>query len=177
MTHEVLRLNIQTIIDHVEPALDTGHLDPPTWTKIAQNRLPRWLRRRRQRSIILRIEKRERQHTITRQHPSQCTNRLHHLVHINMREHRERDDEIKLHATAIRDREIANAMRVVLRAVAIEVDEMRARVREPSLLDDRAIDVDTPVVFMVHPLAGTLEKRADIAAEVEYLSTLPFRMA
>ena len=68
-------------------------------------------------------------------------------------------------------------MRVVLRAVAIEVDEMRARVREPPMLDHGAIDVDAPVIFMVHLIARTLEKRADVPAEVENLPALPFQMA
>ena len=94
-----------------------------------------------------------------------------------MGEHRKRENEIKLHPTAIGNREIANAVRVVLRAVAIEVNEMRARVRQPSLLDHRAIDVDAPVIFLVHLVARTREERADIPAEVENFPAFPFRMA
>jgi hypothetical protein len=64
-------------------------------------------------------------------------------------------------------------MRVVLRAVAIEVDEMRARIRETSLLDYGAVDVHAPVVFVVHVVAGAGEKSADIPAKIENFAAFP----
>src|SRR5215510_14419188 len=53
---------------------------------------------------------------------------------------------------------------------------MRARIRETPLLDNRAIDVDAPVIFVVYFVAGAREKSADVAAEVENPATFPVRM-
>src|SRR6476659_300271 len=96
-------------------------------------------------------------------------------MRIDVRENRERENDVKLH-TAIRYREVANPVRVVLRAVAIEVHEIRARIRETSLLDHGAVDVDAPVVFMVHVVAGAREKSADIPAKIEDLASFPHRV-
>ena len=63
-----------------------------------------------------------------------------------------------------------------MRAVAIEMHEVRARIRQAPLFHDRRIDVDAPVIFMVHVIARAGEKRADIAAEVEDLAAFPDRM-
>ena len=97
-------------------------------------------------------------------------------MHIDVRENRERENDVKLHAAAVRYREVANPVRVVLRAVTIEVNEVRARVREATLLDHRAIDVDAPVVFMVHLVARAREKSPDIPAEIKDLAPFPNRM-
>src|SRR6185369_6553262 len=96
-------------------------------------------------------------------------------MRIDMRENRKRENDVKLHA-AIRYREVANSVRVVLRAVAIEVHEMRARISESSLLDDGAINVDAPVVLMVHVVTGAREESANIPAKIENFASFPKRM-
>src|SRR5215207_6355425 len=141
MTHKTSWLNIQTIVNDHEPARALHQLTPPAWSKTAQHRRSTRLRGRRQRAIVMWIEERKREHTITRELLPQCANRFDHLMHIDVRKNRKRENEIKLN-TAIRNREIANAVRVVLRAVAIEMNKMRARVRVSSLLHHRTIDVD-----------------------------------
>ena len=96
---------------------------------------------------------------------------------IDVRKNRERENDVKLHAAAIGYREVANSVWVVLRAVAIEVHEMRAWIRHASLLNDGAIDVDAPVAFVLYFVAGAREKSADVAAEIENPATFPIRVS
>src|SRR6185503_1448007 len=89
-----------------------------------------------------------------------------------MSKHREGDDDVKLHP-AIRNRQIANSVWIVLRAVAVVVQEMSARIRPLTLLHYVQVQIEAPVVFVIEAVPGATEERADVAAEVQNSSTLP----
>src|SRR4030095_1739326 len=89
-----------------------------------------------------------------------------------MSKNRESDDDVKLHST-IRNRQIANSVWIVLRAVAVVVQEMSARISPLTLLHYVQIQIEAPVVFVIDAIPGAAEKRADITAEVQNFSTLP----
>ena len=88
----------------------------------------------------------------------------------HVRKDRKRENKIKLDA-AVRHRQMANPVRVVLRAVTIEMHEVSARIRAASLFHDRRIDVDADagamtihadlfpdnVFFRDHELSGLID--------------------
>jgi hypothetical protein len=54
---------------------------------------------------------------------------------------------------------------------------MSARVSAPALLDYILIQIQAPVVIVVHVVSSTPQKGADVAAEIQNLFTLPCRMS
>src|SRR5688500_5813002 len=66
-----------------------------------------------------------------------------------------------------------SASGAVSSAVAIAVHEMRARITQAPLHDPSRMQVDAPVICVVHVLAGAFQKGAHVATEVEHLPALP----
>src|SRR5205085_1253230 len=174
VTQGIARLDKELLVDECKPTRAPHQVVVAAWTEIAQHGRAAWQTRIRQRAIVARLEEGKRQHAVSRQHAPQRTHQFNHLLLIDVRKNRKCKNEVELDA-AIRNRLMTNAVRVVLRAVAIEVDEMRARISRPALFDHRGIDVDAPVILLVHASAGALQKRADVAAEIEYGAPLPLR--
>ena len=75
----------------------------------------------------------------------------------------------------VRDGQMANPVRIVLWAIAVVVYEMSPRVGAAALLDYSSIQIYAPVVIVVNVVACTRQKGADIAAEIQDLTTLPNR--
>ena len=71
--------------------------------------------------------------------------------------------------------QMANPVRIVLRAIAVVVNEMSPRKGAAALLDYCSIQIYAPVVIVVNVVACTHQKGADIAAEIQDLTTLPNR--
>src|SRR5262245_17332259 len=92
-----------------------------------------------------------------------------------MSEYRECQDEIEFNV-AVRHRQVSSAVWVVLRAVAVVMNEMRPREFALPLLDYIPIDVKTPIVTMVDGASCAPQKPSYIAAEIQNLSALPDRV-
>jgi hypothetical protein len=78
---------------------------------------------------------------------------------------------------AIWNGQMACAMRIILRAISIIVNEMSPRVSLAAAFDDLPVQVDAPVIVMVHAVACADEKVANVPAEIEHLAALPRRPA
>src|SRR6478736_6573397 len=91
---------------------------------------------------------------------------------MRMGEDGECDDDVELHA-AIWNRQMACAIWIELRAISIIVNEMSPRVSLAAAFDHLSVEVDAPVIVMVHAVACADEKRADVPAEIEHLAALP----
>jgi len=99
-----------------------------------------------------------------------------HLALVRMGEDGESDDDVEFQA-AVRDRQMACALRIVLGAISIIVNEMSPRVSLAAAFDHLSVQVDAPVIVMVHAVACADEKRANVPAEIEHLAALPRRPA
>ena len=176
MTQRVPGFDKELIVDDYKPTRASHDLIIAACAEVPDHRRTARQRRIRQRTIVSRFEERKRQHSVRRQHPSQRRNKLNHFFLVHVREDGESKNKIKLHAT-VRNGLVTNPVRVVLRAVTIEVNKMSAWISRASLRDHRRVEIDAPVVFMVHVVAGAFQKGADVATEVENLFSLPHRTA
>jgi len=93
---------------------------------------------------------------------------------VRVREDREGEDEVERDA-AVGPGQVARAFGAELRAVAVVVDEVRAREGATAQLQHFAVEIEAPVVFVLDAFARAREEAADVAAEVQYLTALPVR--
>src|SRR6516165_9127257 len=125
-------------------------------------------------SFVTRIHECKSQDTLGRQHGTEVVDQLHHLNKVHVREDREGDDDVELQ-TAIGYRQISDAFRIVLRTVPIEMNEVSSRMITAPLFDHNLVDVDAPVIIMIHRVSSSYQESADVSSEIQDLALLPCR--